>query len=156
MFLGIWHANTQIQIHKYTSTRTHKYSFSQYLYIYYIFYFTTLFTFTIFFYKVMVRGGEDLKNNVPESMKYKYTNTCENTQLQLWSKLQKCLICYIFQTVIRPRMENTESLLFTLSILHNFCLFFFQANMENFLSKLLLKKNAIIFHFSATHTIALC
>ena len=82
MFPGVWHANTQIQIHKNTNTALVKVADRPNI--------------SYIFEKVMVRGPQKQCSQVSDVQIHKYKYTYTNTQIQLRSKLQIDLTCAIF------------------------------------------------------------
>ena len=110
------YTTSQIQIQKYTNTVLVKVAYRHDM--------------CYILEKVMVSGPQRQCSQMSDLQIHKYKNTAlvkyvlkytsTSTQIQLRSKLQICLICYISQKVKRPRltsfrMENAESALFTLS-----------------------------------------
>ena len=101
MFLGVWqvkYSNTNTQVPKYINTALIKVADRHDM--------------CYIFEKVMVRGpqkqGSWMNEVQIQKYKWKYTNT--NTQIQLRSKLQICLIWYIFKRVIRRRLTSFRML----------------------------------------------
>ena len=80
MFPGVWRANTQIQIHKYTNTASVKVADRPNM--------------CYIFEKVMVRGPQKQCSRVSDMQIHKYNYT--NTQIQFGSNLQIDLTCAIF------------------------------------------------------------
>ena len=104
MFSGVWRANTQIQIHKYTNTHIQLRSKLQ-----------INLTCAIFLKRILF---EDLKNNVPRCLTSKYTNTntqihkYTNTQIQFLEKsADRHDMCYIFEKLMLRGCQNVAGLL---------------------------------------------
>ena len=98
MFPSVWHANTQIQLHKYTNTVLVKFADRHYM--------------CYIFEKVMVRGPQKQCSRLSNVQLHKYTNKVwrwctegdkklsykgQGSQVSVW-KMQNppCLLCLVF------------------------------------------------------------